>query len=126
MYDDRRLARRLDREARAAAKVHARAVRAHAQAVARRQRQVECARRQLPFQVVAVLAALLFVAAGYAWCFFVAAFFALRALRSGTWLVRPPAAPPPPPSLPVATVPPPPRPGSAAFPAVRRLEDARA
>jgi hypothetical protein len=125
MYDDRRLARRLDREARSAAKVHARAVRAHAQAVARRQRQDECARRQLPFQLLLVVAVVCFALAEQPWLYLVAAFFALRALRSASWLVHPPA-PPPPPSPPVATVPPPPPPGSAAFPAVRRLEDARA
>src|SRR5438046_1101431 len=56
MYDDRRLARRLDREARSAARVHARAVRAHTRAVARRQRQAECARPQLRWQAARLAA----------------------------------------------------------------------
>jgi hypothetical protein len=124
-YDDRRLARRLHREARAAAKVRARAERLHAQAVARRERQVACARRQLPFQAVVVAAALVFALSGHAWVFLVAVLFGLRAARSGVMLVRPPAVPAPP-IPPPASVPPPPPPGSAAFPAVRRLEDARA
>ena len=123
--DDRRLARRLHREARAAEKVHARALREHGRAVARRERQVACARRKLPVQLVIVVAALVVAVGGPSWPFFVAAIFALRALRSARWLARPPAVPQLP-AVPVPAAPPPPPPGSAAFPAVRRLEDARA
>ena len=125
MSDDRRLARRLDREARAAEKVHARVLRAHGREVARRQRRAACARRKLPVQLMIAAFAVMAALNGVSALFFVAAFFGLRAARSVVWLTRPtsvPALPVPP----VAAVPPPPPPASAAFPAVRRLEDARA
>jgi hypothetical protein len=123
--DDRRLARRLDREARAAERIHARAIRAHARAVARQERLVRCARERLPKQAVIAAGAL---TGAVVWdvepLYVVAAIFGLRAVGSVLRLTRP-AAPPPPPALPVPAVPPPPPVNSVAFSAVRRLEQAR-
>jgi hypothetical protein len=125
--DDRRLARRLARESRAAGRVAARAARLHAKAVARRERRLRRARRHLPaasaIAVVSTVALLSFDAGG-AWLV-VAVLSGLVASRAAALLLRPPGVPVPP-ALQVPRVPPPPWPGSAAFPAIRRLEDARA
>jgi hypothetical protein len=123
--DDRRLARRLDREARAAEKVNARALRTHAKAVARRDRLVQSARERLPRQAVITAAA---VGGAVAWhaeaLYLVAAVFGVRGLRSAVHLLHSPPVPPVP-VQPAAACPPPPPVGSAAFPAVRRLESVR-
>src|SRR4051812_49991030 len=113
--DDRRLARRLDREARSAAKVHARAQRAHARALARQERLVRCARERLPKQVLIVAGAVVGAIVWQAgWLFVLAAVVGLRAVGSVLRLTRPVHVPPPP-GLPVPAVPPPPPVGSVAF-----------
>jgi hypothetical protein len=124
--DDRRLARRLARESRAAGRVAARAGRLHAKAVARRDRRLRSARRHLPAAVaIAVVSTVAFAGfnAGDVWLV-VALVAGVVAARSAALLIRPPAVPDPPVLL-APAVPPPPWPGSAAFPAVRRLEAAR-
>ena len=123
--DDRQLARRLTREARAADKVAVRAARLHAKAVARRDRQRRRARRQLPAEIGLSAGSLLAVGMlgfGDLWLA-IAAGSGLLAVRSIAVLVQA-AEVPAPPSF-TAPQPPPPSPGSAAFPAVRRLEAAR-
>jgi hypothetical protein len=123
--DDRRLARRLAREARLADKVASRAARLHARAVVRQQRQRLRARRWLPAEVAVCAGSVVgagVLGFGDGWLV-VAVGSGLLALRSAGRLVRPATLPPP--ALPAAAVPPPPGPSSAAFPAVRRLEEAR-
>ena len=125
---DRQLARRLHRDARAAAKAQTRAELAHVRAVHRRERQLRRARKRLPRQaVVALGGALAYVplngffelSAGA-----VAVVFGFGAVRSVGVLHSPAPAPLPVlPALPAVPMPPPPH--SAAFPAVRRLEAVR-
>lgn len=125
---DRELARRLHRDARAAAKARLRAELAQARAVHRRERRLRKARERLPRQALVGLGGALasipldgflgFTAGA------VAVVGAVGAVRSVGVLRSP--APPPRPVLPAApAVPMPPPPGSAAFPAVRRLEAVR-
>jgi hypothetical protein len=126
--DDRSLATRLHRDARAAARVQQRAELAHAKAVRRRERKVRRARERLPRQTVLGLGAGLATvpADGFeAWLLGAAAVvLALGAVRSLGVLRSPPPAPAPAvPALPAVPMPPSPR--SAAFPAVRRLEAVR-
>ena len=126
--DDRRLAKRLHRDARAAAKAQLRAELAHARAVRRRERRMRKAREALPGQVVAAVGlglaswpvdGLFGPALGGA-----AFVFGLAAVRTVTVLRSPP--PPPLPVLPAApAVPMPPPFTSVAFPYVRRLEAVR-
>ncbi len=124
--EDRQLARRLTREARVADKVAARAARLHLRAVARRERRLRRARRLLPCELL--------LSAGFGTAGILtsdhgllipALVFAVLAGRSLTRLVRPPDVPSRP-ALAAPQVPPPPPVTSAAFPAVRRLEAARA
>ncbi|MCA1712183.1 MAG: hypothetical protein LC789_11315 [Actinobacteria bacterium] len=123
--DDRRLARRLDREARAAGKVAVRAARVHAKAVARRERVLRRARRHLPGEIAVAVGSVAVGAATASQAFLLAGGAAgLCALRNGLRLIRPPEVPEAP-ALPALRVPPAPPPGSAAFAAVRRLEAAR-
>lgn len=123
---DRRLAALRSRDARASAKAQQRRELAHAKAVRRREKAQARAREALPRHAVVALAAgvaswplesgwgvLAVVASGIA---------GLRAYQDVCVLRRPPL--PPPAQLPVAL--PSPHPRSAAYPAVRRLEVARA
>lgn len=123
---DRQLAKRLDRDARAAARVRQRAELAYAKAVRRRERKQAKARAALPSQVVVAVVAGV-VARGFEGLDVLAYPAALcagvGALRSVRVLRRP--APVPPVVVPLVTVPPPPDPRSAAWPAVRRLEVVR-
>ena len=125
---DRRLARRLTREAALAERAVQRQARWHARAVQRWERQMWRARRTLPVEILAS-GGLLAVGAGTNDSFPLVALGAivgLRAVRSASLLLRrtpPPAPAPTPVGLPVA---PPPPPGSAAWPAIRRLERVRA
>ena len=123
---DRQLQRRLTRDARVADKAAARAHHRHLRAVARRERMLRRARRHLPVQASVSLGSLFSVVelgTGKLWLI-MAGVAGTAAARSAARLVRPPALPLPPP-LPTLRVPPPPPYGSAAFPAVRRLEAAR-
>ena len=123
--DDRQLAERLQRDARAAAKAAARAESSYAKAVRRRARKVAKARRRLPVQGL--------VASGAgAWVLVADAPFlvagagvvaVVAAVRSVGVLRRPP--PEPVRALAAPAVAPPPPVTSAAFPAVRRLEGVR-
>lgn len=126
--DDRQLARRLTRVARAAAKAQLRAEIAHERAVRRRERRVRKAREGLPRQVgVALVLGVASVPMDGLWqaaAGGIAFFSGLAAVRGFTILHTP--EPPPlraAPALPA--VPMPPQPGSSAFPAVRRLEAVR-
>ncbi len=125
---DRQLARRLARDARVAAKTQLRAEIAYAKAISSRERALVRARRGLPRQgLLAAGSALATVSldGGWAWCSAtVAAVAGLAAWGSLQTLRHPPALPQPVrPAAPV--LPPPPPRGSAAFPAVRRLEVVR-
>jgi hypothetical protein len=125
---DRRLARRLARESRAAGRVAARAELLHVKALARRERVLRRAHRHLRQGAVGALvatAATLFEPGGSPLLWVLAALFALRAVHAFSTLRHPPSVPTAP-AFQVPRIPPPPPPGSAAFPAVRRLEDARA
>lgn len=126
--DDRQLAKRLHRDARAAAKAQLRADVAHTKAVRRRERRIRKARSALPAQAVVTTGSVLAYVPLTGWWEVVsggaAVVFGLRALRS----VRVLRSPPPEPrrALPVApAVPMPPPPTSVTFPAVRRLEAVR-
>lgn len=126
--DDRRLAKRLHRDARAAAKAQLRAELAHARAVRRRERRVRKARRGLPGRAVLGvglgLASLPLEGVGEVLAGGAGFFFGLAALRSLTVLWSPP--PPPLPAVrALPAVPMPPSVGSVAFPYVRRLEAVR-
>ena len=124
---DRQLQRRLTRDARSADRSAARAQDRHLRAVARHERGLRRARRHLPvFACVSIgsLLSVLELGAGSLWLL-VAGVTGVGAARSGALLLRPPAAPQAP-SLAALRVPPPPPYASAAFPAVRRLEAARA
>ena len=126
VVNDLRLARRLHRGARAAARAQLRAEVAHARAVQRRERQVARARVALPRRVLLAVGAGLVsipldgipeaVTGG------VSVYAAVFAVRSFSILHGPqaPPLPPPPPALPA-----PPAPGSVAFPYVLRLERVR-
>jgi hypothetical protein len=124
--DDRRLARRLTREARVAGLVALRTERAQARAIARAGRRRRRARRHLGWQVAVAawsFAAVLTLGWGDTWLV-VGAGFSLLAARSVARLLQAPVVPAP--VAPLAPrVPPPPAVQSAAFPAVRRLEAAR-
>jgi hypothetical protein len=125
--EDRQVARRLAREARAAARSQAREELAHARLVRRRERRVQRARQRLPVQAV------LGVGAGIASfpldgglgvaAAVVGAVELVRAGRSISVLRSP--RPEPVRALQPAPLPPPPHPRSVVFPAVRRLEDVR-
>jgi hypothetical protein len=126
--EDRRLARRLARESRAAGRVAARAELLHVRALARRERILRRAHRHLRQgavgAVVAAVATLLEPGSSpVLWV--LAALFALRAVHAFSTLRHPPVVPTAP-SFQVPRLPPPPSPESAAFPAIRRLEEARA
>jgi hypothetical protein len=120
--EDRQVARRLAREARAAQ----RAQLAQARAVSRRERKVAKARQRLPVQaVVAVGAGLAAIPFDPNVLFLGASALAAWGAARSVGVLRSPA-PPTPPALPgPVPLPPPPHPGSAAFPAVRRLEAVR-
>lgn len=127
--DDRQLAKRLHRDARAAAKAQLRSELAHAKAVRRRERKIRKARASLPRQAV------LAVGAGLAWVPLegtvwewpvvgAAVVFGVGAIRSVGVLRSPPPEPVRAlPALPAVPMPPPP--SSTAFPYVRRLEAVR-
>lgn len=123
---DRRLERRLGREAKVAARAAARAVSAHAAAVERQEWVRRRARRRLPVQAAVAggsTAGVVFLGFGDGWLV-LAVGSGLLAMRSLARLThRRPALPPP--SFTPAAVPPPPPRGSAAWPALRRLEEAR-
>jgi hypothetical protein len=127
VLEDRQLAKRMARDARATAKAQARRQAAHAKAVRKRERSRAEARRELPVKAVLAVAT---AAAGTAteggdWALYpvavVAGVGALRAVRA---LRRPPLPPLLDLALPPAVAPPPPV-TSAAWPAVRRLEAVR-
>jgi hypothetical protein len=127
--EDRRLARRLARESRAAGRVAARAELLHLKALARRERVLRRAHRHLrqgAVGAVVAAAATLFEPDSSPVLWVLAALFALRAVHAFSTLRQPPVVPTAPASLQLPRTPPPPSPQSAAFPAVRRLEDARA
>ncbi len=125
---DRQLARRLHRDARAAAKAQLRAELARAREVSRRERRLRRARERLPRQAVLTLGAALAtvpVDGFWAWVLAGAAVSTgVGAVRS-VGVLRSPEPPPLPalPALPAVPMPPPPH--STAFPAVRRLEAVR-
>ena len=125
---DRRLAKRLARDARAAGRARARAELGHARAVQRRADRAARGRRDLPGQLVLALGAAVAsvpLDGGLAVVATVTAgWSAMAAYRSVSAVRRPPV---PPllafPAAPAAA--PPPHPRSAAWPAVRRLEVVR-
>lgn len=125
---DRQLAKRLHRDARAAARAQLRAELARTRAVQRRERQLRRARSRLPRQAVLGLGGALayvpldgFFELSAGAVALLAGFGAVRSIG----VLRSPAPEPLPllPALPA--VPLPPAPHSAAFPAVRRLEVVR-
>jgi hypothetical protein len=124
--DDWWSARRLDRDSRAAARANARVLRLHTKAAARRERMLRRARKAMPVQAVtAAGSATGVVVLGLgSWWYVLSVGAALAALRSLRTLRRPPTVPALPPGATLTPPPAPPR-GSAALPAVRRLEDAR-
>jgi len=132
--DDRQLARRLARDGRRVGKAALRQEQAHARALARHARLVARARHDLPVRAVTAAGsgALVLTGVGPQELWILSAVAALAAVRSLSRLLAP--APVPPALLPaalrpgpvaLAPPPPPPHPGSAAFPAVRRLHAAR-
>jgi len=124
--DDRGLERRLTKESRVAARAAARAARAQAQSVARVERMRRRARRRLPVQVAVAggsSAGVVFLGLGDGWLV-LAVGSGVLALRSLSRLTQ--RAPVEPSAFTRAAVPAPPPRGSAAWPALRRLEDARA
>ena len=126
VVDDLRLARRLHRDARAAARAQLRAEVAHVRAVRRRERRLEHARAALPRRALVALvsgaASVPLDGTMQAATGGVAVYAALFAVRSFSILREPGPVPVPvpPQALPV----PPPR-GSVAFPYVARLERVR-
>lgn len=127
---DARLARRMTREAELAQREQARALSRHRFAVVRRDRVLRRARRDIPvWSAVAGAAALAATAAeggvsSSGLLVVLAGGGLLRVAVAARRLRHPPGVPPEPPALQV--IPPlPPDPRSAAFPAVRRLEDVR-
>lgn len=125
---DRQLTRRLARAAKASAKAQLRAEIAYVTAVSRRERALVRARRGLPRHTLLAAGSALATMpldGGWAWCATtVSAVAGLAAWGSLQALRHPPVLPQPAGPLPV--LPPPPPRGSAAFPAVRRLEFVRA
>ena len=126
---DVRLARQMARDAENARRARARAEREHALAVARRERVLRTSRRALPAGALvaagSVASSLVFYAPdGTPLLWALAGAGAARAAVAARRLRNPPAVPPPPPALSPGP-PPPPHPRSAAFPLVRRLEQAR-
>lgn len=125
---DVRLARQMARDAENARRARARAEREHALAVARRERVLRRSRRALPtWSVLGTAAAVATVPVDGGVTLLlagVAGYGGIRAATAARRLQRPPAVPPAPPAL-AAGPPPPPHPRSAAFPPVRRLEQAR-
>lgn len=125
---DRRLAKRLERDARAAAKERARLELAHAKAVRQRERARFRARRDLPAELLLGAGSLISIPLHHetaSFAGFLAAAAAGLGIRSVAALRRPPVPQlhlPPPAEAPA----PPPHRGSVAFPAVRRLEAVRA
>ena len=112
-------------EAQAADKARARTVRKHERAVARRERLLARARRAVPLQagVAAAGTLLLLLSEGGDWVWGpLATLAAVRAGHAVATLRHPPPVPVPPALL---TTPPAPPPGSAAWPAVSRLDRAR-
>jgi hypothetical protein len=125
---DRRLARQLARDAERARLAQARALVEHQQAVARRDRVLRSSRRAVPrWSVIASGAAVATVPVDGGLSVALATLAAGGAARVAVAvrrLWRPPPVPPAP-ALPQPGPPPPPHPRSAAFPAVRRLEQVR-
>jgi len=124
---DRQLAKRLARDARAAAQATARLEQSYAKAVRRRARQELRARRALPVQVVLCVAAgVATVPVDGALAVFLGLVSGLQGARAtGSVLVLRRPAPAAPALPPVVAVAPPPDRRSAAWPAVRRLEVVR-
>ncbi len=124
--DDRQLAKRLTRDARAATRASARVRAAHARAVERRERALRRARHALPWRAGTAVAAATYAVAVEPGLLVgtVGAVAAVGAFRSLVTLLRPPVAPllALPPAAPAAPVP---DRRSAAWPAVRRLEAVR-
>lgn len=124
---DRRTTRRLAREAASAQRARARAVRMHAGAVARRERVLRSSRRAVPLygSIAAGTAVAAVPVAGTTGTFLaaVAGTAAIRVALAVRRLRRPPIVPPAPATA--TAPPPPPHPRSAAFPAVRRLDQVR-
>ena len=125
---DRQLAKRLHRDARAAARAQLRAEALHAREVQRRERRLRRARERLPRQAVVAVACGLATLPVTGWVDWplgaVALVYGLGAVRS-LGVLRSPEPPPLPVLPPAPAVPMPPPPHSAAFPAVRRLEAVR-
>lgn len=125
---DARLARRIARDAERARRAHALAVAQHSSAVARRERVLRRSRRALPrwsaIGTIAAVAALPVDGGASLALVGVAGYGGVRAVVAARRLRNPPAVPPAPAAAPCGP-PPPPHPRSAAFPAVRRLEQAR-
>ena len=125
---DRQLARRLDREARAAHRAAQRAQLAQVRAAERRRRAVERAWRRLPWYglgLVGSTSSALVLGESGPVIGAVGFVSVLGLVRSVSALVGPPSPVAPAPALPVAPPAPPPFPGSVAWPAVRRLETVR-
>ena len=128
---DRRLAQRLTRDARLAAKVTARAHALQVRAVRRRQKAVARARRALPWQGGAVVGSTVWAVAldpgmSVGIPVGVVGFLAMvGGIRSVGLLWSPAPQPEQQPRLPAPPLAPPPDPRSAAWPAVRRLEAVR-
>lgn len=123
---DQRLARRMARDAEQARRAHGAALEAHRSALSRRERLVRRSRRAVPtWSVVGGGAALATVLLEGGPALAAGGLAAVGAVRvvTGVWRIRrPPSVPAPPATVPG---PPPPHPRSAAFPAVRRLEQVR-
>lgn len=126
--DDRRLAKRLHRDARAAAKAQLRAELAHARAVRQRERRKRRARAALPRRAVLALglglSSLPLDGVGEVLTGGAGFFFGLAAVRSLA-VLRSPDLPPLPAAPAGPAVPMPPPVTSVAFPYVRRLEAVR-
>ena len=130
-----RLARGLDvdalvrrHEEQAAERARAKAVREHERAVARRERVLVRARRAVPLQagvtVVGTLLVVLSEGGDWVWTS-LAVLAALRGGQAVATLRHPPPVPAPPSALTAPARPPSPAPGSAAWPAVLRLDRTR-
>jgi len=124
---DRRLAKRLAREARVSARVRLQAEQAYARRVRRQAKKALQARRELPGELLlsagAGLASLPLEGSLGVLAVAGSGVFGLKALRSVSRLRRPPPLPPSWHGQP--QIAPPPPAGSAAFPAIRRLETVR-
>ena len=125
---DRTLARRLARQARAAATAQSRAEFAHGKAVRRRDHSARRARRALPILLVITILAGLASLTRQGWTGGLVALTAAGAALGAGWAVHTLRRPPVPAPAHHARVPalaPPPHPRSVAWPAVRRLEAVR-